>query len=517
MDLLNRKSAGITLSLLVIFFFIADRPAARAVEQGSPFAAHGRPDAGDLVRLKQIERVVLPPRLEVGPRDHDEIVDYYCEANAALRDRLAEAKDVFASRKRLPFRAMTVVAGSAGVGKTFIKRRVYSDVPRSDVWKFDIRELFDELAQQGFAEATPDLRHGDRVFNRLIRLTPAGRQEFARMLTSNSAAFVVADSLDEIHPDDYRFVLEQLEQISINSSREFVHLVVFGRPLSFRDYWLHRQDASDEVARDDRAANAGVAENGNGEPRSFLLNKPRLRTTGDLMVSNWNYDCWKHRLHLVSDGETRPMPLKDYQRWCADSFCSSADYTDVTYEANPHMTREAHDLLERLATSEEVVASVLSNLAGNEIARDILVEQMRRGEDFDDYRFRSEFLSRWLERDTRSDGRPSRLQPENLDLYLRLLEAIAARFADENRLDDLGYFEVSPDERVSVRHEGQSMSVPVLDVLDRSGLVTADVATHAQRYRFEPFWFHRHLVQMHQERRDQRVAISRLTTQVKDD
>jgi len=83
---------------------------------------------------------------------------------------------------------------------------------------------------------------------------------------------VVADSLDEIHPDDYLFVLEQLERISLAADQEFIHLVVFGRPFAFRDFWNNRETAKSQPTLN-----------------RFLLNKPELRTTGDLALSNWNY------------------------------------------------------------------------------------------------------------------------------------------------------------------------------------------------------------------------------------
>ena len=52
------------------------------------------------------------------------------------------------------------------------------------------------------------------------------------------------------------------------------------------------------------------------------------------------------------------------------------------------------------------------------------------------------------------------------------------------------------------------ISLPVASVLDRSGLVTVDPRSPtSERFRFEPFWIHRLLVQMHRERRDRQLAL----------
>ena len=49
--------------------------------------------------------------------------------------------------------------------------------------------------------------------------------------------------------------------------------------------------------------------------------------------------------------------------------------------------------------------------------------------------------------------------------------------------------------------DGQIVSVLVRRLLNRSGLVTMDpVLPVASRYRFEPFWIHRHLLMMSEER-----------------
>lgn len=456
-------------------------------------------------RLRQIENDVLPQGLQSGPPRHTEIVDYYGEANAALRDRLSKGRGVFASGKGLPFREMTVVAGAAGIGKTFIKGHIYKDIPRDQVLKFDIREWFEELAEGGLALPTPDLELGDRVFNHLLRLTPAGRTAFTERLNDGLAPFVVADSLDEVHPDDYRFVLEQLERLVVASDQPFIHVVVFGRPLAFRDHCHDRQTWS-----------TTAISSSPGQKR-YILRKPTFRTTGDLDVSNWNFDCWKHGLcrdqSSTGDSLTKaPMPLADYQRWCVQGYRVEGEFADVWFKPNSHMNQNTRQMWVDSAMRRPIVTSVLTNLAANGIAREILAGFASSGDDFDQDRFMIEFLGRWLERDTASDGRPSRIKRIHLESYLQLLEQVALKYASEERIDSQGYFDVHPSDGVMIEDHGEMLAVPVCQILDRSGLVTVDPQKPtSQRFRFEPFWFHRLLVDMHQRRVTAPDAISLAT------
>ena len=439
-----------------------------------------------IAMLKRIEDRVLPLPLVTGVPRNESLSDYYWDANPGLRYRVDEAVRAFTSGKPAPFRALTLVAGTAGVGKTFVKRSVYSDsVPDETIWKFDIRELLGEWVEQQLAELKPDVCHGDRVINRLLSFTPEGRHEFVRQLEAKSSAFVVVDSLDEIHPDDYFFVLETLERFALHGAHDFIHVAVFARPLAFREYWRDRHS---------KGLPYGLA--------AYVLDPPDFRTTGDLCVSSWNYHCWKDGLSRVgADGQNRRMSFSDFQYWYEDGFPTTGDFANVTRKGNSDIRPEVDEELERWTRQHRVVLGVLPNLAGNSILREIVEANVLSGKEFDEREFMDEFFARWLERDTKTDDRPSRLKPEHLELYVKLLEAVAAKYIDEDRVDRLGYFDVVDDDRVVVEHDGSTVSVFVRQLLNRSGLVSLDpILPEAQRYRFEPFWIHRLLFQMHLER-----------------
>ena len=443
------------------------------------------PSSG-ITLLRQIEDRVLPLPLVPGVPRHESLPDYYWETNVALKYRLDEAVRAFNTGRPSPYRAMTVVAGSAGVGKTFVKASVYHDsIPEDQVWKFDIRELFAEMASQGLAVAQPDVHHRDQVISRLLSLTDEGREAFMQKLEQRSPAFVVVDSLDEVHPDDYLFVLNALERFALQGDRKFIHVVIFGRPLAFHDYWRIRQSE--------------------GLPhglRAYVLNPPDFRTTGDLLVSSWNYDCWKYRLaRQNSKGQTQSMTFPDFQRWCECDFVTTGEFADVKFDQNKSLCPSVRDELQRWAQQHRVVVAVLPNLAGNSIVREIVEAHVENERSFNEREFMDEFFASWLERNTKSGDRPSRLKPGLLELYVKLLEAVAAKYVDQHRVDRLGYFDVLEQDQVVVQHDGESVSVSVRSLLNHSGVVTLDpVLPVAQRYRFEPVWVHRLLLQMHHER-----------------
>lgn len=119
-------------------------------------------------------------------------------------------------------------------------------------------------------------------------------------------------------------------------------------------------------------------------------------------------------------------------------------------------------------------------------------------------------MQRWLERDTKSTGRPSEAKPEYLDLYTRLLEAVAVKYLQEARMDGDGHFTVNYSDAITVEHQGQLLRFPVFRILDGSGLINLDPREPgSRRYRFEPAWIHRSLVTGHNSRLTEAFVTSR--------
>lgn len=454
----------------------------------------------DPAPLREIEKRVLPPGFVAGPWSYESLPDYYWAANRQLKSRFDRARKVYeAGIRQRPYQSLTLVAGVAGVGKTFIKGEVFSkDYPKQDTCKFDIRELYSHWLEQGKVQAKPDLSCGKVVINSLLSVRNQREKLLSDHLVKQDSKFYVIDSLDEIHPDDYVGALEQIEDFVFRSGRDFVHVVVFARPLAFCDYW-NRYRTGDA----------------NRDSSLFLLNAPQLSTTGDLLVSSWNYHCWRHKLGWFPPGEhdSCAMPLHAYAEWTRLGFDQSGVFRTISYEANNSMNRRVDTELTKWAREHSVVAGMLRNLAGNSILREIVSEHVQRGRSYNEREVMEAYLSAWLVRDTKSDDRPSREKPEHLDLYMRLLEAVAVKYLQEQKVDDLGFFTVRPNDEITVRHHDRECTFPVKRILNRSGLIYVDPRpTGGDNYRFEPVWLHRLLVEKHNERQQQAIALQTPTT-----
>jgi hypothetical protein len=459
----------------------------------------GNPDEVDVSRLRALEDRDLPPALVEGPPSQPDLPSYYLAANPQLKQRFDEARRRYELPQGDAYRAVTLVAGAAGVGKTFLKGEVFSrDYPPSAVCRFDIRELYTEFEAQHLATAKPDLCDGDVVLNELLSSSVPEKYLVGHFLAEQDAEFYVIDSLDEIHPDDYVSVLEQIEDFVFRGDRRFVHVVVFGRALAFRDYWRARRPraSADQVAL-------------------FMLAPPKFRTTGDLLVSSWNYHSWKYKLRWASPGgEPEPFSLQDYGSWVEAGFPRQGRFASVTCKQPENIALPVHEMLLDWARQHRVVCGTLYNLAGNSMAREIAETWVQQGKTYRERAFMDAYFQRWLERDTQSDGRPSATKPEYLDLYMQLLEQLAVKYLQEEKIDDHGFFVVRDEDAIEVDYEGRSLRFPVKRILNRSGLKYLDPRQAGPpAYRFEPIWFHRLLVESHQQRTSRLVTSQSVTVQ----
>jgi hypothetical protein len=445
----------------------------------------------DTAALLDIEDFILPASLSVGPAAHEELTEYYAAANPQLVDRFQRIDRVFkrfqsGEQPAGSCRAITLVAGDAGVGKTFLKKKVFrKGYPDGAVFKFDIREQYQTWLAEGIVTLRPDLYCGDQVINRLLAIGDGHDKPLLRLLESHNAHFVVIDSLDELHPDDYVKTLEQVEQFAFSPNRHFVHVVVFGRPCAFVDYWRSRASGV-ERERD---------------LQLFLLNPPQLRTTGDLLVSSWNYCTWKFAAHCSRGKDTTTaLSLAKFARWSDADFIRSGEFGDICYKANDELNATMRDTLIQYAKRYRVVVPLLHNLAGNSILREIVAHRVRHGRPYNEREIMDAYFEAWLERDYQSDGRPSLRHPDHVDLYLQLLQRVAIRYAQPGRIDQQGYFSVSATDQIRIVYDGRRLAFPIQRILDRSGLKHIDPREIGERrYRFEPIWMHRYLVERYNE------------------
>jgi hypothetical protein len=166
--------------------------------------------------------------------------------------------------------------------------------------------------------------------------------------------------------------------------------------------------------------------------------------------------------------------------------------------------------LMQCASERPVVCSTLYNLAGNSMIREILQRETLEGRPYDERRITQAYFDAWLTRETKVHDRPSIEQPDHLDLYLALLERVAVKYLQEGAIDDQGFFPVCDSDTVSATCGGRERALPVRRILDGSGLIITDPREQGlAKYRFEPFWTHRLLAEMHSQRmaKERRLAL----------
>jgi hypothetical protein len=435
-------------------------------------------------RLLQIEKRVLPPVLVPGPNSHASLPEYYIAENPELLARFQEGKRAFSKTPSEPYRAVTLVAGLAGVGKTFLKGEVYGSIAeKADICKFDIEELYDQWDDEGLAFHRPDIFCGNVDVSWCSSLRDKKKHLLRDYLAKQNASFYVIDSLDEIHPADCQWVLDEVERFVFQGDRRFVCVAVFGRSHAFRNYWRMRQKRGYET-----------------NTKLFFLHPPVFRTTGDLLVSNWNYHTWRFSLKWSPEGgEPEPLSLDDYRAWVASDFSRAGRFQSISCQENEDMRSDVQDRFIEWAGRYPVVCSMLYNLAGNSMIREILREDVLAGEPYDEPRVMREYFERWLIRETEANHTPSLENPKHLDLYLTALERLAVKYVDD--VNDEGFFTVLDEDRVVVPFGGQELSFPAKAVLNRSGMKLLDPRKEGEaEYRFEPFWLHRMLVERHHNR-----------------
>ncbi len=446
-------------------------------------SAKNRRATANTRRLLAVEQNVLPAPLNEGPNHFTQLTDYYRDQNAALIRWFEDARRRYEHPNPRPLRFMTVVTGASGVGKTFIKGAVFDKkYPQDSICKLDLRELYERWETEGQVVRRAGLRVGNVVLSTHLAQKDPSAELLTKLLRKRDAAFYVIDSLDEVHADDYTPLLEEIERFVLSNDRKFVHVVVFGRPFAFREYCRHHKPIEQTT-----------------QFACHVLRPPRFSTVGDLTVSSWNYHCYKYKLSWAPRGAREPMPLATYWEWFHSGFQQDGPFASVTFKANAELTPTAQQTLAAWARRYPVIDSMLINLAGNGMVRAIVTDFTRRGARYDETQVMNAYFAALLERDARKHGRPSHeSRPEQLGLYLRLLERVAIKYLAEDKVDPNGYFPVRTGDYVTVAQAGKMYRVSVHELLNHSGLVDMDcrhMRTDACRYRFEPVWIHRYLVQ----------------------
>jgi hypothetical protein len=394
-------------------------------------------------KLCEVEKSITITIIE-GENRYDDLLDYFQDANVELFNHLDRvAQDYLDGR---PHRGATYILGAAGVGKSFVARAV-EQFPAEDQCKIAFGEFVEEPQENIDFLLQPDLQtlSGDYVINTLPTFAQPETFSLDTLLAAGGCLrdgelvpLIVLDDLNELHDDSTLLILKGVEAYlsAPGETPSFVHFLVFGRSAAFNT-WLRDPD---------RVPPAGL-----WMPRP--LQGPLYSTVGDLEFAVESY----------YEFEKKPVPPR-----VSDHFVAAVlEYPFLTYSIRP------------LATRNIIIEAIGANVQSEEALRAKVYDNL-------------------VERNNEVHNRPSARTPS----YQYLMEEIAVRYKD--RVDDEGFFVVDFQDRVPYYDnalENEIGEVYVEDVLDRSGIAVLDPAdAFLTRYRFDPFWIHKHLVEMRNQR-----------------
>ncbi|MCP4452680.1 MAG: AAA family ATPase, partial [Planctomycetes bacterium] len=211
----------------------------------------------------------LSRKSEPGPdaARFDTLFAYFQAANPALFSHLESLQKRRA--KGETHWGLSYVAGTSGVGKSYVVRNVAM---------FDKAAAVTIKLSSLFRETLPDLQtlDGKIVFNRLPGAVAPDVQSVLDAIDP-AKTFILIDDLDEVHEQTARAVLKALEIYVAQPRSGFGHVVVFGRPESFRP-WLHDPE---------RTVLPQVTQT------PLILHGPEYRTSGDIEFRCQDYYGFK--------------------------------------------------------------------------------------------------------------------------------------------------------------------------------------------------------------------------------
>ena len=484
-----------------------------------PDAVSSSPTIATLSRLSATSKKVLPKPLvegeplprplaknappETGRREPATLAEQYYVANPAMTERFQRALDSYnhhlvsdakgANHEKPHAPVMTLVAGAAGVGKSYVVDELHKQWPAGAAVVVDIRtDLYDRLWAGSVDKICPALEYtiipegspGSR--KEALSCMPALKTDSKVSLKAHLAnlyakghRFIIIDSLDEINPQDFIRHLRDIDDFVFEDRNRFVHVAVFGRPEAFWRFWATFDNNPRPSA----------------EIEWLALNPPSFRTTGDLSLATHHYDVGS--LELVRGGQT--MSLLDYIAWEKSGYSLKGEWMDVAFKgmalAKPPIDPKARLSLRDWCMKEQFMVDAISNLDG----KNQLLGMMSDGEVFGDGVTARSLLdlmfSQHLERGARTHGRPEG-GVSGFDLYKSLLHKIAVKYAPVADQTS-GCFWVGFEDTVSVTFRGTTSKVFVRDILDCSGLALLDPPRgNRRRYRFDPIWTHEYLYRL---------------------
>jgi hypothetical protein len=344
-----------------------------------------------------------------------------------------------------------MICAPAGSGKSTLFRHIDATLP-------DLSYLvgLDRLRERTAIKTVmaPDLRPDDGaedgIFSHLPQFDPIeSAPEFVDLMKSFNIDYlssprplIIVDSIDEIHPDSSKRLLDKIDHFVAAEKRKnpsgVLCVLVVGRPEGFREYYIDPHFTK--------------------KPPPVELSLPGYASRADLRMA----------AAQIADSNNRGEEAVNAFLRLADKY--------------PLVCESAYDL------------ALLAELVKNAVDFEMRGLSER---DIGDHLFN--FL---LARNSRTHHRPDH---RNQD-YIRLLEQVAAIYSQKTKYDLQGYFIVDSEQAATINRSNPdkpNCSYLIVDVLSRSGIAYLSPADlYNPTFRFFPSWVHQHLARLYNEAMD---------------
>ncbi|WP_205503337.1 ATP-binding protein [Rufibacter psychrotolerans] len=365
---------------------------------------------------------------------HPNLVDYYIDLNKEIFNF------IYTNTQRNKS-SITYLIAPAGSGKSFLMNRF--DANHYKVTMLDLARIVDRSNLNPiFFTLEPDLTTSNSdnkyTFNEMPNLKPevAHDFDFSKLLSFANYNINNTDSRPQL------ILIDGLDEVHPNLSKrvlEITHTYINNSSLPLQAIIAGRPEGFRPflTSRFRSTTPKYIT-------RTHILQTPILKTKGDLRIAIKNYN----------------------------------DYTEG-------------EKIDELSTLENIINTLEDDplfpyYSGNlSILTFIIQECSKNKYSINDLHKR--ILSNILARNNKKMGRPN----YDDEIYYNLIKASIIKY--KNKVDSIGYFEVSPNDEVTVVQNLTSgprrFTVKVTSLLNRSGIIFLNpISLESTKYKFEPYW-----------------------------
>ena len=407
--------------------------------------------------LKMVESELIPDYSENPIKKHETLIDFIKESNTDICDRLLSIKDSIISNPN--YRSIDYYVAPAGYGKSyFIPELIEIYLGKINIFKLELSEIVKSKKVQ--INCIPDLEVYDlsngkkQIINKLpsFELTV---EQFVQFIDTNKRVIII-DGIDEVHQE---------------TANSFLKVV---------DDWVSKQEKGYSVFK-------------LGRPEAFY---PFLNGTYFSQPENIDYRIFEKSMAppCYSTYLDLQVRVEDYLKWYLKKYYNEQPTKkdiERVYNKLVEVLKKYPYLKYSMRTASNS-GFIISKIYKNKLVID------------NEQKLKETLFTNIMQRNSDSHNRPMLGSPEGF-LYQRMLELIAIKYI--NDIDSTGWFEVGNSPIILV-NDKIKYEFDVKKTLERSGIVDIEPISNrsSNKFRFEPFWLHRYLIEEYNKRIKQKAT-----------